>query len=186
MLSLKYVAKFGDYVIASWPFGKPDTHIGRQYTRSVQHWASAGSWMPSWECHSMIDSARAPFRTPFKPLLGVFPMPLRLALAIRRNKRACEQASKVGAQSSVWLLDEVDAALDEANQRLVATLLSQLVRCGSPAQVVSVSHNSAFLELCTGVLEVPTTRLFACLLACVQCMNVCATGDPTGIWLAVS
>ena len=64
------------------------------------------------------------------------------------------QTSRVGKQSSVWLLDEVDAALDEANQRLVATLLSQLVRDGSPAQVVSVSHNTAFQEMCNSVLEV--------------------------------
>ena len=45
------------------------------------------------------------------------------------------QASKAGGHSAVWLLDEADAALDEANQRLVASLLRQLVESGSPAQV---------------------------------------------------
>lgn len=67
------------------------------------------------------------------------------------------QASKAGRQSSVWLLDEIDAALDEINQRLVARLLHQLVtRSGGPSQIICISHNLAFQELCSSVLEVST------------------------------
>ncbi|KAK9789058.1 hypothetical protein WJX73_008771 [Symbiochloris irregularis] len=63
-------------------------------------------------------------------------------------------ASKAGGQTAIWLLDEADAALDESNQRLVATLLSQLVQSGCPAQVISISHNAAFQQICSSKLEV--------------------------------
>ena len=63
----------------------------------------------------------------------------------------------------MWVLDEVDAALDEANQRLVATLLSQLgSQRGGIAQISCVSHNSAFQELCTSVIEVTNPFLGLC------------------------
>lgn len=58
-----------------------------------------------------------------------------------------------GSHSSVILLDEVDAALDEANQALVAQLLKSFSHRGG-AQVVCVSHNVAFQQACDAVVSV--------------------------------
>jgi len=53
----------------------------------------------------------------------------------------------------VMLLDEVDAALDESNQALVAQLLKSFSHRGG-AQVVCVSHNAAFQQACDALVNV--------------------------------
>eukprot|EP00887_Chlorella_sp_A99_P003385 scaffold7.g3385.t1 len=79
-------------------------------------------------------------------------------------------AAMAGGCSEVLLLDEVDAALDESNQALLAKLLSSISGGGSGkedgaganggrrgpgcSQCVCISHNAAFQALCGRVLKV--------------------------------
>jgi chromosome segregation ATPase len=52
-------------------------------------------------------------------------------------------------------MDEVDAALDEANQQVVAQLLKRLATCKNKnCQIFAVTHNAAFLGLCDQVFQV--------------------------------
>ena len=54
-------------------------------------------------------------------------------------------ASCSGAGATVLLVDEADAALDEANQAAAASLLCVLLASQSRcSQVLAVSHNPAF------------------------------------------
>ncbi|PRW20630.1 putative polyamine transporter isoform A [Chlorella sorokiniana] len=60
-----------------------------------------------------------------------------------------------GASTSLFLMDEVDAALDEINQHLVARLFDSLSASSAVAcsQVLCVSHNAAFQQLCSRVVR---------------------------------
>ncbi|PSC67424.1 chromosome segregation SMC [Micractinium conductrix] len=82
-------------------------------------------------------------------------------------------ASLAGGGSSVMLMDEVDAALDEANQHAVARLFDSLssgvVGAGSGggcAQILCVSHNAAFQALSGHVVSL--TRAMATALLHAQ------------------
>ena len=62
-------------------------------------------------------------------------------------------AAQEGSHSSVILLDEVDAALDEVNQALVARLL-RVFSHSHGAQVICVSHNKAFQQICDAIINI--------------------------------
>ncbi|KAI3435034.1 hypothetical protein D9Q98_003086 [Chlorella vulgaris] len=70
-------------------------------------------------------------------------------------------AAPAGATSSLLLMDEVDGQLDESNQALVARLFQALVGDDTAAgtappacrQVLCVSHNAAFQQLCQHVVH---------------------------------
>ncbi|KAL0219946.1 hypothetical protein P9112_005599 [Eukaryota sp. TZLM1-RC] len=47
------------------------------------------------------------------------------------------------SKKSLYLLDEIDGALDETNQVLLGQLLKQIIDC---SQIISVSHNSMFQQ----------------------------------------
>jgi chromosome segregation ATPase len=56
-------------------------------------------------------------------------------------------------QSPVYLMDEIDAALDEENQNRVAKLIHEdMVAKG--IQVISVSHHIAFQRHCGKLIQV--------------------------------
>eukprot|EP00249_Psilotum_nudum_P004056 c17581_g1_i2 orf=171-1871(-) len=55
-------------------------------------------------------------------------------------------------QSSLYLMDEVDAALDEHNQKRIATLIHSLASRGS--QVICISHHLSFQEHSDIVIQV--------------------------------
>eukprot|EP00798_Chlamydomonas_sp_ICE-L_P030713 gene30713-35741_t len=61
-----------------------------------------------------------------------------------------------GQRSSLFLLDEVDAALDEHNQAAVARLLHALA-VGGGVQVLCVSHNVTFHKMCDLLVTVSST-----------------------------
>lgn len=56
------------------------------------------------------------------------------------------------SQSSVYLMDEVDAALDEQNQQSVAKLIKSVI--GEDNQVICVSHNITFQRHCDRIIQV--------------------------------
>lgn len=64
-------------------------------------------------------------------------------------------------QSPLYIMDEVDAALDEENQNRVAKLILNIVAKGS--QVICVSHNISFQQHSQTVIQVTradgTTKL---------------------------
>lgn len=73
----------------------------------------------------------------------------------------------ISGQSPLYLLDEVDAALDEENQNRVAKLIQTIVSKGS--QVICVSHHFSFQQQSDTVIQVTkadgTTKLhqvYAC------------------------
>ncbi|GLC34254.1 hypothetical protein PLESTF_000823600 [Pleodorina starrii] len=59
-----------------------------------------------------------------------------------------------GGGGGLFLLDEVDAALDEHNQAAVAALLRHLSHRGEGCQVLAVTHNAAFQAACEGFVRV--------------------------------
>ncbi|GIL53602.1 hypothetical protein Vafri_9217 [Volvox africanus] len=59
-----------------------------------------------------------------------------------------------GGGGGLFLLDEVDAALDEHNQAAVAALLRYLAHRGRGCQVLAVTHNAAFQAACEGFVRV--------------------------------
>ena len=56
------------------------------------------------------------------------------AVCLKHNP-CCVQAAQMGGRARLLLLDEVDAALDESNQRRAALLLQQLCAGGRGCQV---------------------------------------------------
>ena len=68
------------------------------------------------------------------------------------------------------LLDEVDAALDESNQALVAQLLKRFSQL-SGAQVVCVSHNAAFQEACDATVNVSRGPSGASVMSSEKCRD---------------
>ena len=50
------------------------------------------------------------------------------------------QAAQAGARSRLFLLDKVDAALDESNQARVAALLHQMCAPGAPQRCQVSAH----------------------------------------------
>ena len=65
-----------------------------------------------------------------------------------------EQAAKAGSRSRLCLLDEVDAALDESNQAVVASLMHQLCSQQSGCQCFAVTHSAAFQGSCDALVQV--------------------------------
>ncbi|KAL3152957.1 hypothetical protein ABBQ38_011987 [Trebouxia sp. C0009 RCD-2024] len=63
-------------------------------------------------------------------------------------------AATAGAKSSLFLMDEVDAALDENNQALVATLIKEIMTQDGGCQVLCVTHNLAFQQICSSIIQV--------------------------------
>ncbi|KAH9311267.1 hypothetical protein KI387_026302, partial [Taxus chinensis] len=55
------------------------------------------------------------------------------------------------SRSSVYLMDEVDAALDEQNQQNVAKLIKSVI--GEDNQVICVSHNITFQQYCDRIIQ---------------------------------
>lgn len=64
------------------------------------------------------------------------------------------QAAQTGARSRLFLLDEIDAALDEGNQARVATLLRQMCSAGAGCQCFCVTHSAAFQSNCDTLIQV--------------------------------
>jgi hypothetical protein len=64
--------------------------------------------------------------------------------------------ARSGNGSSLFLLDEIDAALDEHNQARASALLRQLSHAadGSGCQILCVTHNAAFQSVCDGFVQV--------------------------------
>jgi ABC-type transport system involved in cytochrome bd biosynthesis fused ATPase/permease subunit len=65
--------------------------------------------------------------------------------------------SRAGNSSGLFLLDEVDAALDEHNTARAAALLKQLAHAddgGRGCQILCVTHNAAFQHVCDGFVQV--------------------------------
>eukprot|EP00884_Botryococcus_braunii_P001050 jgi/Botrbrau1/10946/Bobra.0383s0003.1 len=61
----------------------------------------------------------------------------------------------VGGRGSLFLLDEVDAALDEANQQSIGILLKKLHDAYSlECQILCVTHNASFISVCDNVIQV--------------------------------
>jgi len=56
------------------------------------------------------------------------------------------------SRSSVYLMDEIDAALDEQNQQSVAMLIKSVI--GEDNQVICVSHNITFQRHCDRIIQV--------------------------------
>ncbi|XP_057851867.2 uncharacterized protein LOC131062169 isoform X2 [Cryptomeria japonica] len=56
------------------------------------------------------------------------------------------------SRSSVYLMDEVDAALDEQNQQNVAKLIKSVI--GQDNQIICVSHNITFQQYCDRIIQV--------------------------------
>ncbi|DBB18125.1 TPA: hypothetical protein ACH3X3_003102 [Trebouxia sp. C0006] len=63
-------------------------------------------------------------------------------------------AATAGAKSSLFLMDEVDAALDENNQALVATLIKEIMAQSGGCQIMCVTHNLAFQQICSSIIQV--------------------------------
>lgn len=61
-------------------------------------------------------------------------------------------AGSTGGGNPVYLLDEVDAALDETNQKLVSKVIIALFNSNS--QVLCVSHHSEFQKYATSTIPV--------------------------------
>ena len=59
-----------------------------------------------------------------------------------------------GSRSRLFLLDEVDAALDETNQAVVASLMRQLCSQRSSCQCLAVTHSAAFQANCDALVQV--------------------------------
>ena len=72
-----------------------------------------------------------------------------MALLLSASGQGCEG----GCSSSILLLDEVDAALDQSNQAIVGALLSEL-----KIQVICVSHNASFQESAAAPTTVHISR----------------------------
>ena len=62
----------------------------------------------------------------------------------------CSGGSGIG--SPLYLLDEVDAALDESNQKLVARVIYDLFK--TRCQVICISHHAEFQKYATSVIRV--------------------------------
>jgi ABC-type sulfate/molybdate transport systems ATPase subunit len=64
--------------------------------------------------------------------------------------------ARSGNGSSLFLLDEIDAALDEHNQARASALLRQLSHAtdGSGCQILCVTHNAAFQSVCDAFVQV--------------------------------
>lgn len=64
--------------------------------------------------------------------------------------------ARAGNSSRVFLLDEVDAALDEHNQARAAALLKQLASDTGDGgcQILCVTHNVAFQQICDAYVHV--------------------------------
>jgi ABC-type Mn2+/Zn2+ transport system ATPase subunit len=64
--------------------------------------------------------------------------------------------ARSGNGSSLFLLDEIDAALDEHNQARASALLRQLAHAtdGSGCQILCVTHNVAFQSVCDAFVQV--------------------------------
>ncbi|DBA87444.1 TPA: hypothetical protein ACH3X1_004485 [Trebouxia sp. C0004] len=63
-------------------------------------------------------------------------------------------AATAGAKSCLFLMDEVDAALDESNQALVATLIKEIMAQSGGCQILCVTHNLAFQQTCSSIIQV--------------------------------
>ncbi|KAK9812833.1 hypothetical protein WJX72_004444 [[Myrmecia] bisecta] len=63
-------------------------------------------------------------------------------------------AARAGSHTSLFLMDEVDAALDETNQRLVAALFKDVIASDGGCQVLCVTHNAAFQQICDTIVQV--------------------------------
>lgn len=65
-------------------------------------------------------------------------------------------AARAGSsKGGILLLDEIDAALDEHNQKRVAGLLHQLAHDkAAMCQVICVTHNQAFQDRCEYLIRV--------------------------------
>ncbi len=77
---------------------------------------------------------------------------LRVSCALKETI-AWLQAAK-GSRSKLFLLDEVDAALDESNQAVVASLMRQLCSQQSGCQCLAVTHSAAFQANCDALVQV--------------------------------
>lgn len=64
--------------------------------------------------------------------------------------------ARSGNGSSLFLMDEIDAALDEHNQARASALLRQLAHAGdnSGCQILCVTHNAAFQQVCDAFVQV--------------------------------
>jgi ABC-type glutathione transport system ATPase component len=64
--------------------------------------------------------------------------------------------ARSGNGSSLFLMDEIDAALDEHNQARASALLRQLSHGadGSGCQILCVTHNAAFQSVCDAFVQV--------------------------------
>lgn len=64
--------------------------------------------------------------------------------------------ARSGNGSGLFLLDEVDAALDEHNQARASALLKQLADAadGAGCQILCVTHNAAFQQVCDAFVQV--------------------------------
>lgn len=64
--------------------------------------------------------------------------------------------ARSGNGSSLFLMDEIDAALDEHNQARASALLRQLSHAtdGSGCQNLCVTHNAAFQSVCDAFVQV--------------------------------
>lgn len=63
--------------------------------------------------------------------------------------------ARAGNSSRLFLLDEVDAALDEHNQARAAALLKQLANASDGGcQILCVTHNAAFQQVCDAYIQV--------------------------------
>lgn len=76
-------------------------------------------------------------------------------------------AARVGGANRrrLFLLDEVDAALDEANQAAIAGVLKHLAASGGrgSCQVICVTHNAAFQAVCDSLVQVTAGPHGTCL-----------------------
>lgn len=63
--------------------------------------------------------------------------------------------ARAGNGSRLFLLDEVDASLDEHNQARAAALLKQLANAADGScQILCVTHNAAFQQVCDAYVHV--------------------------------
>eukprot|EP00884_Botryococcus_braunii_P001051 jgi/Botrbrau1/10947/Bobra.0383s0003.2 len=82
---------------------------------------------------------------------------LATAITIMEESVAKSKAevAAVGGRGSLFLLDEVDAALDEANQQSIGILLKKLHDAYSlECQILCVTHNASFISVCDNVIQV--------------------------------